>query len=83
MRLEYEGDPIAGQDFAFNLVEVQPPATFVYYVGNRPYGEEVCEEATCAREVTVPAGTAGEFLRLVVQDNVQSEEYQLRIQESV
>lgn len=82
MRLEYESDPVTGQDFSFNLVEVQPPATLVYYVGNRPYGEEECGEATCTGKVAVPAGTAGEFLRLVVHDAVQEEEYRLRIEES-
>lgn len=82
MRIEHEREPVEEQNFAFTLTGVQPPATLTYYVGNRPYGEEECGETSCDLVVAVPAATSGEFLRLVVQDAVQSEEYQLRIEKA-
>ena len=82
MYIDHQRDPVAGQTFTFTLVEAQPPVELVYYVGNRPYGEETCEEAPCELVVMVPAGTDGEFLRLVVQDAAGSEEYRLRIGEA-
>jgi hypothetical protein len=82
MRIEYEADPRAGQDFQFRLLAAQPPLTLFYYVGNRPYGKAVVEETTSEMTVSVPASTAGEFLRLVVQDAVKAEEYRLRIEET-
>ena len=80
MRLDYDSGPVAGELFSFTLRGGRPPLTAVYYVGNRPYGEEVCPEENCLMELAVPVEVGGEFLRLVVTDDAgASDEFRLRI----
>ncbi|MDX1664661.1 MAG: hypothetical protein R3272_12775 [Candidatus Promineifilaceae bacterium] len=79
MRLDYEHDPRAGQEFHFRVLNGRAPVKIVYYVGNRPYGEDACTDEPCDFVAEVPAHVEGEFLRLVVSDNSGSEEYRLRI----
>jgi hypothetical protein len=80
MHLDYEQEPEAGQQFAFRLVGVVGAVRLHYFVGERPYGEEVCEVPSCAFVVAVPAGTGGEFLRLVVEGEDGSQEFRVRIE---
>ena len=79
MRLDHEHDPRAGQEFNFRVLNADPPLKMVYYVGNRPYGEEACTAEPCDFIASVPAQVEGEFLRLVVTDADGSQEFRLRI----
>ena len=80
MQLDYDDEPVAGEKFLFTVSGGQPPTTVIYYVGNRPYGKEVCEEERCSLELDVPVEVGGEFLRLMATDGEgNSDEFRLRI----
>jgi hypothetical protein len=68
MRIAFATEPIAGQDFEFEIHETEGESTIRLYIGDALMLEAACPDPPCHERVYVPFEAGGDTLLIQAQD---------------